>query len=78
MRRLIGFLLGAVSGALIGATVAILVAPYSGEELRSELRSRVNRFREEIQGATQQRRAELEKQLHALRQPHAEIPLEER
>jgi gas vesicle protein len=78
MRRLISFLLGTASGALIGATLAILLTPASGEDLRNELNQRVQRFRAELQGAADQRRAELERQLEALRHPHAEIPLEER
>ena len=78
MRRLISFLMGAAGGALVGATLAVLLAPSSGEDLRGELRSRANRFRNELQDAAQQRRSELERQLQALRQPHKEIPLEER
>ena len=78
MRRIISFLMGAAGGALVGATLAILLAPFSGEDLRSELRSRANRFRNELKEAAQQRRSELERQLQALRQPHKEIPIEER
>ncbi|MEX2144239.1 MAG: YtxH domain-containing protein [Anaerolineales bacterium] len=77
MRRLISFLLGTASGALIGATFAILLTPASGEDLRSELSNRVKRFRSELQEAAEQRRAELERQLDALRHPGAEIPLED-
>lgn len=78
MRRLFSFLLGTASGALVGATLAILLTPASGEDLRSELRNRVTSFRDELKEAAQLRRAELERQLEALRHPSAEIPLEER
>jgi gas vesicle protein len=76
MRRLISFFIGTVSGALMGAALAILFAPSSGREFRNEIRSRVDRFRDEIQDAAQQRRVDLERQLQALR--HPEIPLEDR
>lgn len=78
MRRLVGFLLGIGSGVLVGATAAILLTPASGQDLRSELRSRMERFSNELQQAAAQRRAELEHQLEAMRHPHAEIPLEQR
>jgi gas vesicle protein len=76
MRRLIGFLVGIGTGALVGATVAILLTPASGKDLRSDLRSRMEGFRNELQEAAAQRRAELERQLEAMRNPHGEIPLE--
>lgn len=76
MRRLIGFLIGIGTGALVGATVAILLTPESGKDLRSELRSRMEGFRRELQEAAAQRRAELEGQLEGMRNPHGEIPLE--
>lgn len=78
MRRIFSFLLGTASGALVGATLAILLTPASGEDLRSELRSRVTNFRDELKEPAHQRRAELERQLESLRHPGAEIPLEER
>ena len=78
MKRLLGFLLGIGTGALVGATAAILLAPASGQDLRSELRGRMQRFSTELQEAAMQRRSELEQQLEAMRHPHAEIPLEQR
>lgn len=78
MKRFVAFLLGVASGALVGASVAILMAPASGDDLRGELRSRFGRFRNELQAAAQERRAELERQLYNMRQPTKEIPLEER
>ncbi|MEX1071392.1 MAG: YtxH domain-containing protein [Anaerolineales bacterium] len=67
-----------MSGALIGATIAILIAPESGQDLRSDLRSRISRFGDELKDAANQRRGELERQLQSFRQPTGEIPLEER
>jgi len=77
MRRAINYLLGISIGALVGAALAILLAPESGEDLREELEKRFGRFRDEIQEAANQRRAELESQLHNLRQPQGESSLEE-
>ena len=77
MRRMMSFLSGAVMGALVGATVAILMAPYSGEELRDEIRGRALRFKDELSEAAQSRRIELEKQLASLREPKKGVPVEE-
>jgi gas vesicle protein len=78
MRRALNFILGATLGALVGATVAILMAPRSGEDLRDEISDRFGRFKDELQEAATDRRAELERQLKSLRQPQPPgIPLEE-
>ena len=69
MNRGVNFLLGAVIGGFIGATIAILMAPYSGEELRTEIRSRADHVRSEVSQAAADRRAELESQLASLRAP---------
>lgn len=76
MRKLLSFLTGATVGALVGATLSVLMAPQSGEELRGEIRSRASRFRNELEEAAQERRAELEHQLEMMRRPQAEINLE--
>ena len=77
MRRAFNYLLGISIGALVGASLAILLAPESGEDLREELETRFGRFRDEIQEAAKQRRAELEAQLQNLRQPQEGSSLEE-
>lgn len=69
MNRGLNFLMGAVIGGFIGAAIAILVAPYSGEELRAEIAARSDRIRSEVSQASSERRAELERQLAALRAP---------
>jgi gas vesicle protein len=76
IRRTLSFITGAVMGALVGATVAILMAPASGEDLRTQMRDRIDRLRDELGDAASQRRAELEKQLARLRQPQREVTLE--
>lgn len=78
MRRLFAFLLGLLGGAAVGVATAMLLTPSSGEELRSDLQRRLGALRGELQAAADQRRAELERQLEAMRNPRREIPLEER
>ena len=69
MQKYISFLTGAVIGGMVGVTLALLFAPYSGEELRLEMQERAQRLQGEVKSAADARRAELEKQLAALRAP---------
>ncbi len=69
MNRALNFLLGATIGGLIGATIAILLAPSSGEDLRAKINLRTNQIRSEVSQAAADRRAELERQLAALKAP---------
>ena len=66
MRFFEGFFLG----GLIGAAAALLLAPETGDELRQQVRSEINRITNEVQSAAGTRRAELEEQLAALRSPN--------
>jgi gas vesicle protein len=73
MRRTRSFISGTLWGGLLGAAIAILFAPASGEELREQMRARAERIQLEVNQAAIQRRAELERQLAALRAPrHSE------
>jgi len=67
MRRLLSFLVGVTLGGLVGAAAALLLAPKSGMELRLEIRGRGERVRDEVSGAMDAKRAELEAQLKTLR-----------
>ncbi|HEX9616359.1 MAG TPA: YtxH domain-containing protein [Anaerolineales bacterium] len=69
MRRARSFISGTIWGGLVGATLAILFAPASGDELREQMRARAERIQSEVNQAAVQRRAELERQLAALRSP---------
>jgi gas vesicle protein len=69
MRSITRFLEGFILGGLVGAAIGLLLAPYSGEELRTQMQNEANRIRAEVSQAAQQRRAELEQQLAALRAP---------
>lgn len=77
MRKFLSFLSGAVMGALVGATVALLLAPFSGEELRGQLRQRLATLKDELGEAASSRKIELEKQLEKMRQPQSSIPVED-
>lgn len=67
MRKIIGFLVGLLAGAVVGAAAAILLAPYSGLELREQMRTRVQGLIEEGKRAAVARRAEMEAQFDAFK-----------
>lgn len=64
-------MLGAFTGGLLGAAVALLLTPVTGDQLRLEASSRIQRLQKELTEARDQKRAELESQLQALRAPKA-------
>jgi gas vesicle protein len=70
MRRVFSFITGIFIGGLTGAIVAILLAPASGEEVREQLQERSIRLKDDIKAVAEARRAELERELTALRAPH--------
>jgi gas vesicle protein len=70
MNKIFSFLTGVIMGALVGATVAILMAPSSGEELRSQIQERSIQLSDDIKSVAAERRAELERELEALRAPY--------
>ena len=72
MRRMFGFLIGITIGGLVGSTIALLMAPESGEQLRTELRSRGDSFFNEVRHAADERRIELRQRLETMRTPHGE------
>lgn len=69
MQRVLSFLAGSLTGALVGATLMVLFTPAPGETIRSDLKNRVQRLQDEMQGAAAARRAEMEAQLARLRAP---------
>jgi len=70
MQRVISFLSGVLTGALVGAAVALLFAPESGEEVRLQIQERSIRLKDDIKAVADTRRAELERELAALRSPY--------
>jgi gas vesicle protein len=71
MRKIFGFMLGAITGGLLGAAAAILLTPVSGYDMRLQINSRLQLMQKEILDVRNQKRAELESQLQALRAPKA-------
>ncbi len=69
MRQIIGFIAGAMCGAVVGAVAVLLLTPASGIELRQNVRSRLDEVIAEGRRAADERRAELEQQLAALKHP---------
>jgi gas vesicle protein len=69
MRRTFSFLDGAFIGGLIGAVIGLLLAPGSGDEVRKQMKDRVEQVQLEVKNAAAARRAEMEKQLETLRAP---------
>ncbi len=70
MQRVLSFLSGVLTGALVGAAVALLFAPVSGEEVRLQIQERSIRLKDDIKTVADTRRAELERELAALRSPY--------
>jgi gas vesicle protein len=73
MQRFISFFSGMLAGALVGATVALLFAPLSGEEARLQIQERSIRLKDDIKTVADTRRAELERELAALRSPYKNV-----
>ena len=72
MRRMFSFLIGITVGGLVGSSIALLMAPESGEQLRSELRSRGESFYNEVRHAADERKIELRQRLDMMREPRME------
>jgi gas vesicle protein len=71
MYKLFNFLLGFLLGALVGVAIATLLAPGSGEDLRRQIQIRMDQVIEEGKRARDERRAELEAHLEALKKGKA-------
>ncbi len=69
MRKFFNFFMGLMMGGMVGATIALLLAPTSGEEMRGQLQEQSIRLRDEVKAVAEARRAELERELNALRAP---------
>lgn len=70
MRKAVNFLAGLMMGGVVGATIAVLLAPSSGEDIRTQFQDRAMRLKDEVKAVAEARRAELERELAALRAPH--------
>lgn len=65
--RVINFLLGFLIGALAAAIAVLLTTPQSGNALKGNVRSHIDRALDEGRKAADARRAELEARLASLR-----------
>ena len=70
MNKIMGFMAGALCGAVVGAVSALLLAPMPGRELQTRAREEWDTLLSDAQKAAADKRAELEKQLAALKAPH--------
>lgn len=69
MNKVLNFLLGAVLGSLITSTLVLLLTPYSGSSLRKQISDLAVKTYEDVRQAGEQRRDELQLELHELRAP---------
>lgn len=67
MQKALNLVLGFVLGSLVGSSLALLLTPYSGDELRSEVKEYTRQIKNEVQQAANARRYELERELADLR-----------
>ena len=77
MKKFGKFLFGAMLGGLIGSGVALLLAPASGKQTQQEIVSYFGHLKDEVQRAADEKRVELEAQLHAL-QSGKQVTIEEK
>jgi gas vesicle protein len=70
MRKAFNFMVGLMMGGVVGATIAMLFAPASGEDIRTQLQDRAMRLKDDVKAVAEARRAELERELAALRAPY--------
>jgi gas vesicle protein len=69
MKNATRFLTGFLIGGVLSAGVAILLAPQAGEDLRNQIQEGFQRIKDEVNQASEQKRAEMEQQLATLREP---------
>lgn len=70
MKQIFNFLSGMILGGLVGAAVVMLFTPTSGEDLRDRIQERSIQLKDEVKAVAGARRAELERELAALRTPY--------
>ncbi len=70
MGKISSFIEGMLIGGLIGAVTAILLAPTSGETMRGQIQERTIKLKDDVMAVAEARRAELERELEALRAPY--------
>jgi len=77
MKKFGKFLFGAMLGGLVGSGVALLFAPASGKATQQEIVAYFDHLKDEVQRAADEKRVELEDQLHTL-QSGKNVAIEEK
>jgi len=67
MSKTKSWMMGAILGGLLGSALVLLYTPTKGSELKSKFQEAVQKIRDEVRQAGEEKRAELETQLDALR-----------
>ncbi len=67
MNKMFSFMAGAICGALIGGVTALLLTPNSGEQLRSDVRERLETAVAEARKAMAEKQAELDAQFEKMK-----------
>ena len=67
MRKVGNFMFGLLMGGLFGGMVGLLLTPFSGNELRTEIREYSRQVRSDVEQAANARRLELERDLANMR-----------
>ncbi|MCC6904534.1 MAG: YtxH domain-containing protein [Anaerolineae bacterium] len=73
MNKVFSFISGATIGALIGSLAAILFTPSSGESLRTDMRSQIDRVVGDIRSSVETERKRLEEELAALKKGEIKV-----
>lgn len=67
MNKALNIVFGAILGGLVGSAIGLLLAPMSGDELRMEINEYTRQVKEDVEKATNNRRAQLELEIANLR-----------
>jgi len=67
MNKMFSFMAGAICGALIGGVTALLLTPNSGEQLRLDVRERLDTAVTEARKAMAEKQAELDAQFEQMK-----------
>ena len=67
MNKMFSFMAGAICGALIGGVTALLLTPNSGEQMRSDVRERLETAVAEARKAMAEKQAELDAQFEKMK-----------
>ena len=67
MSKMNSWMMGAILGGFLGSALVLLYTPAKGSELKGKLQETVQKIRDEVRQSGEEKRAELEAQLDALR-----------